>query len=279
MIILHSGEPGMTCACGHNHNHSPPPAPAGRTIPLERPLVSLTGRLICADTAQMLLALELLSDHVELSRAEPGNLRFDLAQAEDPLVWELAELYADEAAFQAHRARLRESRWGRESHGIARDFTRTEPLPRLRPEAAHDQAAIAALLTRSFGGEDEADLVAALRAAGDLALSLVAEAEGTIIGHVALSPLDAARPAFALAPLAVHPALHGRGIGEALVQAALEACRDHSIVVLGDPNYYARFGFAPAELDSPYAGPHLMALGPQLPAGSRIAHAPAFGAL
>ncbi|WJS85583.1 GNAT family N-acetyltransferase [Paracoccus sp. TOH] len=269
----------MSCACGHNHNHAPPIARGGEKIRLEQPLVSLSGRLICKDAAQMLLALDLLTEHVELSRAEPGNLRFDLAQADDPLVWELNELYADDTAFQAHRDRLRDSRWGRESHGIERDFTRAEPAPRIRAEGSHDRAAIAALLTRAFDGETEARLVEALRAEDSLALSLVAEAEGTVIGHVALSPLQAETPALALAPLAVHPAVQSRGIGEALVRAALAAFDDHAIVVLGDPGYYGRFGFTPAELDSPYAGPHLMALGPQLPAGSRIAHAPAFAAL
>lgn len=269
----------MSCACGHDHKHSPPSLPTGEPIPLEPALVRLTGRLICADTAQMLLALDLLTDHVALSRAEPGNLRFDLAQADDPLVWELDELYADEDAFQAHRTRLRDSRWGRESQDIERDFTRSAPLPRLRAEAPQDHAGIAELLRRSFGGEDEARLVAGLRAAGDLSLSLVAESGGTIIGHVALSPLAADGPAFALAPLAVHPALRGRGIGSALVGAALRGLQDHSIVVQGDPAYYARFGFRPVELASPYAGPYLMARGPALPSGSRIGHAPAFAAL
>ncbi|WP_199259339.1 GNAT family N-acetyltransferase [Paracoccus binzhouensis] len=269
----------MSCACGHHHNHAPPLARGGEEIRLEPPLVALSGRLICKDTAQMLLALDLLTEHVALSRAEPGNLRFDLAQADDPLVWELNELYADEAAFQAHRARLHGSRWGRESHGIERDFTRSEPAPRIRAEEPQDHAAIAALLTRAFGGAAEARLIEALRAEDSLALSLVAEAAGTIIGHVALSPLRAEAPALALAPLAVHPAVQSRGIGAALVRAALAAFDDHAIVVLGDPAYYGRFGFIPAELDSPYAGPHLMALGPQLPAGSRIAHAPAFAAL
>ncbi|MDO5705611.1 MAG: GNAT family N-acetyltransferase, partial [Paracoccus sp. (in: a-proteobacteria)] len=80
----------------------------------------------------------------------------------------------------------------------------------------------------------------------------------------------------ALAPVAVHPALHGRGIGSALIRAALAAHPDHSIVVLGDPAYYHRFGFQPADLQSPYAGLHLMTAGPALPAGSAIIHAPAF---
>ena len=269
----------MSCACGHDHKPSPAPVHGGQPIPLDPPLVRLTGRLICADTAQMLLALDLLTEHVALSRAEPGNLRFDLAQGEDPLVWDLDELYADDDAFQAHRARLQDSRWGRESQGIERDFTASAPVPRLRPETAQDHAGIAALLTRAFDGDDEARLVAGLRAAGDLSLSLVAESGGTILGHVALSPLAADGPAFALAPLAVHPALRGRGIGTALIGAALRGLQDHSIVVQGDPAYYTRFGFRPVDLASPYAGPYLMVRGPALPQGSRIGHAPAFATL
>lgn len=269
----------MSCACGHNHNAAPSFSDEGVEIALARPLVSLTGQLICADAAQMTLSLDLLEDHSRLSRAEPGNLRFDLAQAEDPLIWELNELYADDAAFEAHRARLRDSRWGRESQGIRRDFARTEPLPRIRPERRWDQPAINALLTRAFDGPDEAALVDRLRADGDLALSLVADVLGTIVGHVALSPLGAAGPALALAPVAVHPAVQGRGIGRALINAALAAYDGHSIVVLGDPGYYAVSGFRPADLASPYAGRHLMMHGPDLPPGSPITHAPAFAVL
>ncbi|WP_231564818.1 GNAT family N-acetyltransferase [Paracoccus halophilus] len=245
---------------------------------MNRPLLSLTGRLTCTDAAQMLLAIDLLSEHAQLTRAEPGNLRFDVAQNEDnPLVFELRELYADEEAFQAHRARLYDSRWGRESHGIKRDFSRTDPLPRIRAELPYDHAGISDMLNRSFGSTKEARLVDMLRRDGHLALSMVAEAAGTIIGHVALSPIAADFPALALAPVAVHPAVRGRGIGGALIRAAQETFEDHAIVVLGAPEYYGRFGFAPAQLASPYAGPHLLATGCQgLPPGSRIAHAPAF---
>ncbi|MEF9603727.1 antibiotic biosynthesis monooxygenase, partial [Paracoccus sp. PXZ] len=135
----------MSCACGHHHNHSPPIVAAGEEIRLDRPLVAIAGQLICKDAAQMLLALDLLTEHAELSRAEPGNLRFDLAQAEDPLVWELSELYADEAAFQAHRDRLRDSRWGRESRGIDRALERKDVMPRIRAELRHDHQPVAEL--------------------------------------------------------------------------------------------------------------------------------------
>ncbi|SCY38830.1 GNAT family N-acetyltransferase [Paracoccus tibetensis] len=266
----------MDCTCGHHH--APAADTGGAEIPLTRPLVALHGRLICRDAAQMMLALDLLPEHARLSRAEPGCLRFEIAQDDDPLVWTLDEVFADKAAFAAHQDRARASEWGLRSTDLGRDFHRHALLPRLRPEAAGDTAGIDALLSAAFGGGDEAALVRALRAAGDLTHSLVAHAGGVPVGHVALSPLAAKRPALALAPLAVHPALQGRGIGTALVRAALEAAGDRPVVVLGEPAFYARFGFAPADLASPYAGAHLMIRG-NLPAGSGIAHAPAFATL
>ncbi|MDT1061139.1 GNAT family N-acetyltransferase [Paracoccus sp. CPCC 101403] len=268
------------CACGHHHpHHHHAPATGGAEIALSRPLVALSGRLTCADMAQMMLALDLLPDHVKLSRAEPGNLRFDLAQTEDPLVWRLDELFADAEAFAAHQSRTAASDWGQRSRDITRAFERTETLPRIRPEHPLEAAAISELLRQSFGGGDEARLVEMLRDQDDLTLSLVAEAAGCILGHVALSPLQAEGPALALAPVAVHPAVQRRGIGDALIRAALAAVPGHTIVVMGDPAYYARFGFQPVDLGSPYAGPYLMALGPALPKGSAITHARAFSAL
>lgn len=246
---------------------------------LARPMIALTGRLICADTAQMLTALGHLPDHSRLSRAEPGNLRFDLAQGDDPLIWTLSELFADEAAFAAHQARTRDSDWGRASGDIRRDFTRAEVTPSLRPERPTDHAAIHALNRAAFGGADEAVLVDALRDDGDLNLSLVASQGGTILGHVALSPISAPFPALALAPVAVHPAMHGRGVGSALIRAAIAARPGYSLILLGDPAYYSRFGFQPVDLKSPYAGPYLQALGAGLEPGATITHAPAFAAL
>ncbi|RCW88705.1 GNAT family N-acetyltransferase [Paracoccus lutimaris] len=267
----------MTCACGSHHRHVQPITPAGEEIILDAPMLSLSGQLRCSDLGQLLKALELLPEHAELSRAEPGNLRFDLAQTDNPLIFALNELYADDEAFQAHRTRLRGARWGAESKGIGRALELHEIMPRLRAEMYHDQDAISELLLRVFGGPEEARLVDMLRRDGHLALSLVAEAAGTVIGHVALSPIVADIPALALAPVAVHPAMQGRGIGSALIRAAQEAFADHAIIVLGDPDYYGRFGFAPVDLASPYAGPHLMGTGCDgLPPGSRIAHAPAF---
>ena len=267
----------MSCACGHHHaphDHDE----GGIPVALTRPMVALNGRLICADAAQMMTALSLLPGHIEASRAEPGCLRFDLWQDDNPLIWHLAELFADETAFAAHQARTADSAWGRDSAGIGRDFRRREVMPAIRPEAAADRPAIDALLRAAFGGTDEARLVANLREAGDLPVSLLATAGGAILGHIALSPLAAERPALALAPVAVTPGAQGRGIGAALVREALARAGGAAVVVLGDPAYYGRFGFRPADLASPYAGPHLMIRG-DLPPGSAIRHAPAFAAL
>lgn len=267
----------MGCACCGNHAHTGHDA-SGQAVAVTPAPVALGGRLICADRGQMLTALTGLPAHIEASRAEPGCLRFDIWQDDDPMVWHLAELFADEAAFAAHQDRMRGSDWGAMSAALTRDFTRIAAPVTIRPQTRAESPAIAALIGAAFGGTDEARLVDALRDAGDLAVSLVAQAGGAVVGHVALSPLGAAAPAWALAPLAVHPAMQRRGIGAALVGAA-RAAVDGTVVVLGDPGFYGPLGFAPADLASPYAGPHLMAAGPALPRASAITHAPAFAAL
>ena len=165
-------------------------------------------------------------------------------------------------------------RWGAESHGITRDWVhRREIMPQLRAEMRHDHQPVSDLLTRAFGGPAGGALVDMLRRDGHLALSLVAEAAGTVIGHVALSPVVADIPALALAPVAVHPAMQGRGIGAALIRGDV-GLADHAIIVLGEPEYYARFSFAPVDLTSPYAAPICRAPAARLPPGSRIAPCP-----
>lgn len=272
----------MSCSCGHHHPRHDAGhddcGTGGTPVALPVPMVAVHGRLICTDAAQMMTALSLMPDHAELSRAEPGCLRFDIWQDDDPLVWHLRELFTDEAAFAAHQARTADSAWGRDSTGIGRDLQRHAVMPAIRPETAADHDALDRLLHTAFGGPQEAQLVRTLRRQGDLSLSLVAHAAGTALGHVALSPLSGSHPALALAPLAVAPKARGLGIGAALVRDAIARAGATPIVVLGDPAYYRRFGFAPVDLDSPHAGPALMAIG-DLPAGSTIRHAPAFAAL
>jgi putative acetyltransferase len=126
--------------------------------------------------------------------------------------------------------------------------------PLLRPEARDDAAAIADTVAAAFGQPAEALLVARLREAGALTTSIVAEVGGHVVGHVALSPVtvDAAEGGgrwLGLAPLAVRPEHQRRGIGAALVAAALAAARGMgatAVFVLGDPGYYDRLGFEEA---------------------------------
>lgn len=85
-------------------------------------MITLTGRLICADAAQAALVRLYLPDHIRLSRAEPGCLSFDVVPTRDPLVWQVDESFTDRAAFDAHQTRTRESRWFRETAHIRREF-------------------------------------------------------------------------------------------------------------------------------------------------------------
>jgi putative acetyltransferase len=143
--------------------------------------------------------------------------------------------------------------------------------PFIREESGHDRAAVRALHRAAFGGDVEADLVDRLHADGDALFGLVAERNGQIAGHILFSRLpietrDIVIQAAALAPLAVLPEWQGQGIGAALVERGLSLCQERGIaavVVLGDPAYYTRFGFraeTAARLQTPWSGPHLMAI-------------------
>ena len=115
-------------------------------------------------------------------------------------------------------------------------------------------AAIRRVNEQAFGRAAEAALVDGLRAHGRVSLSLVAERDGEVIGHILFSPvrIDSGLESTAglgLAPMAVLPAHQRAGIGSLLVRAGLAECRraGHGcVVVLGHPEYYPRFGFVPA---------------------------------
>ena len=101
----------------------------------------------------------------------------------------------------------------------------------------------------------EADLVDALRANGHLTLSLVAEVDGEVVGHIGFSPATISSTggdwtALALGPLAVLPSRQRTSVGSALVREGLRQCVEmgHDVVfLLGHPTYYPRFGFVPSK--------------------------------
>ncbi len=90
-------------------------------------MIRLRGRLICLTDAEAQAVRAHLGEHIRLTRAEAGCLSFDVTQADDPLIWEVAEAFRDRVAFDAHQARTRESVWFAATRGILRDF-RVEEL-------------------------------------------------------------------------------------------------------------------------------------------------------
>lgn len=124
----------------------------------------------------------------------------------------------------------------------------------IRQERAGDIDAIRTVTRAAFEGmlhsqQTEAAIVDALRHAGALALSLVAEEEGEVVGHVAFSPvtIDGTwRDWYGLGPVSVRPDRQKGGIGRALIEAGLAELRRRQAqgcVLVGDPAYYGRFGF------------------------------------
>ncbi len=126
----------------------------------------------------------------------------------------------------------------------------------IRPEQPADQAAIYDITKRAFApmdyaGGDEQDLIDRLRDAGALAISLVAERDGAVVGQVTFTEAFAADGSsgwYTLGPVAVEPDLQGRHIGSKLIETGLAMLRERDAagcVLTGDPAYYSRFGFRP----------------------------------
>lgn len=130
--------------------------------------------------------------------------------------------------------------------------------PQLRAEREQDHSSIAEVIRVAFLAHPRSDgseprIVDRLRARGELAVALVAELEGRVVGHVAFSPVEL-NPAcagwYGLGPLAVHPAVQGQGIGSLLVNRGLAELRSRGArgcVVFGNPAYYGRFRFVACE--------------------------------
>ncbi len=124
---------------------------------------------------------------------------------------------------------------------------------KIRKETAADIEAVFEINRSAFPTEEEAQLVNRLRETASPLISLVAEGEQEIIGHILFTPvtLDSDTNLFlmGLAPMAVNPARQNKGIGTLLARAGIEECRAlgaAGLVVLGHPKYYPRFGFSPS---------------------------------
>ena len=123
----------------------------------------------------------------------------------------------------------------------------------IRPEEASDVEWIREVNVRAFETRAEADLVDTLRTDARPLISLVAQQDGEIVGHIMFSPVSLSGHAdlrvMGLAPMAVLPSRQRQGVGTALVREGIQRCRANgadAVVVLGYADYYPRFGFLPA---------------------------------
>ena len=123
----------------------------------------------------------------------------------------------------------------------------------IRNEGPKDYKAVHAVNSAAFETPAEANLVEVIRHDARPIISLVAEKKGEIVGHILFSPVSLSGHAdlkiMGLGPMAVAPAHQGLGIGSALVRAGLEMCKElgaGTVIVLGHPGYYPRFGFSPS---------------------------------
>ncbi|MES2490807.1 MAG: N-acetyltransferase [Pseudomonadota bacterium] len=134
----------------------------------------------------------------------------------------------------------------------------------IRLEQSADIASITRVTELAFKDHPHSDqtehfIILALRRADELSLSLVAERDGQVVGHIAFSPVqfsDGSSHWYGLGPVAVLPELQQLGIGKALIErglADLRAIGAEGCVLLGDPNYYGRFGFK-SRTDCVYEG-------------------------
>ncbi|WP_046120977.1 GNAT family N-acetyltransferase [Ensifer aridi] len=163
----------------------------------------------------------------------------------------------------------------------------------IRPETDGDRETIrqvteAAFADQPYSDQTEAGIIERLRAEGALTLSLVAEEDREVIGHIAFSPVTITPPTtgwYGLGPLSVRPDRQGRGTGSALVRRGLEMLRNSGAagcVLAGDPAFYGRFGFRnePALVFPGCAPQYFMALplSGTLVSGT-VSYHPAFGAV
>jgi len=145
----------------------------------------------------------------------------------------------------------------------------------IREENQSDIASITTVHSQAFNGPDEGEIVKNLRENNNLTISLVAEADGKIIGHIAYSPIYSKNKeiiGIGLAPIAVSPSHQKQGVGSKLIEKGNEIALSKDfkkIFVLGGPEYYCRFGFKMAKNYNYFSlfdpeGNHFMVLGEEL---------------
>ncbi|WP_309734724.1 N-acetyltransferase [Chamaesiphon sp. OTE_75_metabat_556] len=158
---------------------------------------------------------------------------------------------------------------------------------KIRSESPSDVTAIAAVTEAAFlnaphTSHTEQFIANALRKAGMLSVSLVAEDHGAIVGHVAISPItisDGSSGWYILGPISVTPDRQGLGIGSQLVKQALTELSKlaaSGCVLVGNPNYYGRFGFKPEPAlvlpDVPPEYFQAISFGTEIPTGIVTSH-------
>jgi len=152
-----------------------------------------------------------------------------------------------------------------------------------RRERPDDFQQVARLIEMAFRQKNEAILVEKLRynKKYNSNLSIIAEYNECIIGHILIFPIvirseDAEMESLALAPLSVSPEFQKMGVGSRLVQEGLRSARKFgfgSVIVLGHPEYYSRFGFVPASkwgIKAPFDVPDDAFMAMELEAGSLL---------
>lgn len=135
------------------------------------------------------------------------------------------------------------------------DYNQSAQIMEVRAEKPEDVEAVRQVNIAAFGRDHEANLVDQLRKEVASTFSFVAVQAGRVIGHILFSPVSVEGCSsnlfiLGLAPLAVIPEYQRQGVGSLLIQHGLRKCTQSgcsAVVVLGDSNYYPRFGFVPAK--------------------------------
>lgn len=129
----------------------------------------------------------------------------------------------------------------------------------IRKELPTNSEVIATVVASAFGRDKESRLVDLIRSRGEVVLSLLADYQGELIGHVLVSPIklepDAEGTYLGLAPLSVKPEFQNKGVGSLLVEETIVICNTlgiDALFLLGSPKYYSRFGFTQSHIKNEY---------------------------